>query len=171
MLLELTEQETRIRKLLSDPEIASDLQQYLQSPSRSILAKLEQYISQIEQGEIKIQWARKIDSEAAASLTQIYKYQTALTPQLIKLIEQAIAHDPRTSWGGYAWDLAWMSVRVGVEIPNGTIVFPCQIGEDFKSFACTLVPALGCLVFGTLPEILGTQQRTTFNWFRRSDHG
>lgn len=168
MLLEPTEQKTRVRKLLSDPEVPSDLKQYLHSSSTSIVAKFEKYISQIEQGQIKIQWSRKIDLEAAASLAQIYQYPTALTPQLIKLIEQAIAYNPGASWGGYAWDLAWMSVRVGVEIPYGTIIFPCQIGEDFKSFACTLVPSMGCLVFGTLPEILGTQQPTTFNWFRRS---
>lgn len=152
MLLKPSEQKTRVRQLLLDPEVPSDLREYLNGSSTSMVAQIEQYISKIEQGQIKIEWSRKIDREATASLAQIYQYPTAFTSQLIQLIEQAIAENPGTSWGGYAWDLAWMSVRVGVENPYGTIVFPAQIGEAFKSFSCTFIPSMGCFVFATLPK-------------------
>lgn len=158
MLLQQTRQEleSRATELLSDSEVPEDLKQYLYSSPTYLVSTLEQYISQIEREQIKIVWAKAIDPEAAASIGEIYKLPTALTPQLINFIERAIAeYNPIGSWGGYAYDLAWMSVRVGVEIPYGTIVFPCEIGEGFKSIACTFVPSMGCLVFGTLTEILG----------------
>ena len=158
MLLQQTrrELESRVRQLLSDSEVPEDFKQYLYSSPTYLVSTFEQYISQIETKQIEIVWSHKIDPEAAASIAQIYKMPTALTPQLVNLIENAIAeYNPAGSWRGYAWDLAWMSIRVGVEIPYGTIAFPCAIGEGFKSLACTFVPSMGCLVFGTLGEILG----------------
>ena len=161
MLLKSSQQETRTRihTLLLDTEVPLDLKEYLQSFSSSIVNQFEEYISRIEDDQIQIYSLRSIDLKAAQSVSQIYKYPTFVTANVKSLIEQTISnYNPVGSWSGYAWDLAWMSVRVGVEIPYGTIVFPCQIGGHFQSFACTFIPSFSCFVFGTLSEILEITQ-------------